>query len=194
MARRMHVLLQTIKVERKDVDQTMIRKAIESDLDAVEKIYDDLHDEEERGEITVGWIRTIYPTRKTAEVSLKRGDLFVLEDGYVLGAAIINHVQVDSYAKGAWEYEAEDKEVCVLHTLVISPKAGGKGYGKQFVKFYEDYALKLGCHELRLDTNERNKKASEMYRKLGYKEIDIVPTVFNGIPDVNLVLLEKRIK
>ncbi len=186
--------MQIIIAERKDVDQTMIRKAVESDLDAVEIIYNELHDAEEHGEISVGWLRTIYPTRKTAEVSLKRGDLFVLEEGLVLGAAIINQVQVDSYAKGAWEYEAKDKEVCVLHTLVISPKAGGKGYGKRFVKFYEDYALELGCHELRLDTNERNKRAREMYRKLGYKEIGIVPTVFNGIPDVNLVLLEKRIE
>ena len=30
-----------------------------------------------------------------------------------------------------------------------------------------------------------------MYKKLGYREIAVVPTVFNGIPDVNLVLLEK---
>ena len=36
-----HVLLQIIKAERKDVDQTMIRKAVESDLDAVERIYDE---------------------------------------------------------------------------------------------------------------------------------------------------------
>ena len=119
----------------------MIRKATEADLDAVIKIYDELHDAE----------------------------------------------------KDAWEYKTEDNDVCVLHTLVISPQAGGKGYGKQFVKYYEDYALKLGCHELRLDTNERNDRAREMYRKLGYKEIGIVPTVFNGIPNVNLVLLEKRI-
>ena len=171
----------------------MIRKATEADLDAVIKIYDELHDAEESGEISVGWIRTIYPTRTTAEESLKRGDLFVLEDGTVLGAGIINQNQVDFYEKGAWEYKTEDNDVCVLHTLVISPQAGGKGYGKQFVKYYEDYALKLGCHELRLDTNERNDRAREMYRKLGYKEIGIVPTVFNGIPNVNLVLLEKRI-
>lgn len=32
-----------------------------------------------------------------------------------------------------------------------------------------------------------------MYKKHGYKEIGIVPTVFNGIPDVMLVMLEKRI-
>ena len=69
---------------------------------------------------------------------------------------------MDSCEKGAWEYEEEDKEVCVLHTLVISPGVGGKGYGKQFVKFYEDYALENGCHELRLDTNERNQRAREM--------------------------------
>ena len=31
-----------------------------------------------------------------------------------------------------------------------------------------------------------------MYKKLGYKEIGIVPVVFNGIPDVGLVLLEKN--
>ena len=171
----------------------MIRKATNADLDAVEKIYDEVRNAEESGEISVGWIRTIYPTRKTAEDSLKRGDLFVLEDGYVLGAGIINQIQVDSYHKGIWEYETEDKEICVLHTLVISSRARGKGYGKQFVRFYEKYALELGCHELRLDTNERNSRAREMYRKLGYKEIGIVPTVFNGIPNVNLVLLEKKI-
>ncbi len=171
----------------------MIRLATEDDLKAVEKIYDVLHDAEERGEISVGWIRGIYPTGNTAADSLERGDLFVLEEGSVLGAGIINQIQVDSYKNGTWEYEAEDNEVCVLHTLVISPESGGKGYGKQFVKFYEDYAVKLGCHELRLDTNERNLRAREMYRKLGYREVGIVPTVFNGIPDVNLVLLEKRI-
>ena len=35
--------------------------------------------------------------------------------------------------------------------------------------------------------------ARALYKKLGYKEIDIVPTVFNGIPGVNLVLLEKHL-
>ena len=32
----------------------MIRKATEADLDAVEKIYDEIHDAEECGEISVG--------------------------------------------------------------------------------------------------------------------------------------------
>ena len=171
-----------------------IRKANVSDIDGIVKIYDDIHTAEESGKQTIGWIRDVYPVRATAEAALQRDDLFVLEDGgELLGTAIINKIQVDVYKDGKWEYEASDDEVCVLHTLVISPYASGRGYGRAFVKFYEDHALQHGCHELRIDTNERNSAARAMYKKLGYREIGIVPTVFNGIPDVMLVMLEKRV-
>ena len=63
-----------------------------------------------------------------------------------------------------------------------------------FAAFFEEYAAQHGVHELRLDTNEKNLAARSMYKKLGYKEIAIVPTVFNGIPNVNLVLLEKKLQ
>lgn len=81
--------------------------------------------------------------------------------------------------------------MCVLHTLVISPHHAGRGYGSAFVEYYETYAKDMGCAELRLDTNARNTAARAMYKKHGYTEIGIVPTQFNGIPGVNLVLLEK---
>ena len=172
----------------------MIRKATASDLDAVAGIYDSLHRAEENGSVTIGWKRGVYPVRATAEAALERGDLFVLEEnGRVLGSGIINRIQVGVYALAPWEYEAEDDEVYVLHTLVIDPEARGRGLGKQFVRFYEAAAREHHCPELRIDTNERNLAARAMYRKLGYKETAVVPTEFNGIPGVRLVLLEKRL-
>ena len=42
-------------------------------------------------------------------------------------------------------------------------------------------------------SNARNAAARGLYKKLGYKGIGIVPTEFNGIPDVQLVLLEKHL-
>ena len=172
----------------------MIRKATAADIDAVERIYGEVLLAEEEGKTTVGWIRGIYPTRATAEEAVSRGDLFVFEDdGEVLGAGIINNIQVDVYALAPWEYETEDDKVCVLHTLVISSSAAGAGLGKEFVRFYEEYAAYHGCGELRIDTNARNRIAREFYRKLGYREIATVPTTFNGIPGVDLVLLEKRL-
>ena len=56
----------------------IIRKATIYDIDAVEKLYDDIHTAEEEGKQTIGWIRGVYPVRATAEMALERDDLFVL--------------------------------------------------------------------------------------------------------------------
>ena len=173
---------------------TTIRRATLFDLAGVARLYEEIHDAQARGRVTTGWLRGVYPTRETAEAALQRGDLFVLEeDNRILGAAVINALQVDVYARAPWAFEAAEEEVCVLHTLVISPRHSGKGLGRRFVAFYEDFARERGCRVLRLDTNERNERARAMYRRLGYREAAILPTVFNGIPDVRLVLLEKKL-
>lgn len=172
----------------------MIRKAVEADIPAVAEIYSQIHTMEEKGLTTIGWIREVYPTTETARQAQSRGELFVQENGGVIqGAAILNQCQVDAYRKGQWQYDAPEEEVMVLHTLVISPYESGKGYGKAFVCFYEEYARAHGCHYLRMDTNSRNTRARAMYRKLGYREAGVVPCVFNGIEGVGLVLLEKAL-
>ena len=171
------------------------RKAKEKDLNYIEQIYSDIHIAEESGQVTIGWIRDVYPTRATAEKALERDDLFVgLDDNNdIVGVAIINQQQVDIYYQGNWRYPAEDSQVMVLHTLVISPKHSGKGYGTEFVRFYESYALENNCPYLRMDTNEINQNARALYKKLGYEERGILPCTFNGIKNVNLVLLEKAL-
>lgn len=172
----------------------MIRKAKEKDIAAVAELYADIHTAEEKGVISTGWIRDVYPTARTARQSWQKGELFVEEDeGMIVGAAIINQQQVDVYADANWQYDVPAQEVMVLHTLVVSPKATGKGYGRSFVEFYEQYAISQNCHYLRMDTNAKNTRARAMYRKMGYSEIGIVPCVFNGIEGVRLVLLEKAV-
>ena len=174
----------------------LIRKAVKSDINQIEKIYNKIHTREESGEVTIGWERGVYPTRATAVEALSCGDLFVLEDsaGQVAAAARINQVQVPEYADADWkDKEAADEQVMVLHTLVLDPNASGKRYGTAFVEYYEKYALGHNCPYLRMDTNERNIGARKLYKKLGYAEADIVSCVFNGIEGVQLVCLEKYI-
>ena len=172
-----------------------IREATKNDIDSIEKIYENIHDEEEKGLTTIGWIRNIYPTRKTAEDALERKDLFVMEDeGKIVAVAIINQIQVDEYKYATWKHSAKDDEIMVLHGLVVDPYQKSKGYGKAFIAFYENYAKQHNCTTLRMDTNVRNTKARNLYQKLGYEEIGIVKCVFNGIPDVQLVCLEKYLE
>ncbi len=171
-----------------------IRRAQKTDIDSIAEIYDSIHTAEEQGQAVIGWIRSIYPVRATAEAALSRGDLFVMQDAdRLVAAAVINQLQVPEYMDAAWKHAAADHEVMVLHTLVVDPLVKGRGYGRAFVAFYEDYARQNHCLALRMDTNVKNARARKLYQSLGYEEIDIVPCVFNGIPDVQLVCLEKYI-
>ena len=171
-----------------------IRKATARDIDAVSEIYKHIHACEEAGELTIGWKRGIYPTRKTAQDALFLGDLFVLEDGgRVLASCRINQTQVPEYANADWLYQAPDSEVMVLHTLTVEPSAAKHGYGSAMLDFYEKYALEQGCHYLRIDTNAINAAARSMYSKRGWREAGILPCTFNGIPGVMLVCPEKKI-
>lgn len=172
----------------------MIRKATEHDIAAVSGIYDAILTEEEQGRAVIGWVRGVYPTEQTAREALSRGVLFVCEEeGKIVAAAKIDNQQVPEYADCSWEYPARDEEVMVLHTLVVDPAGPRRGYGKAFVKFYEEYAASRGCPALRMDTNEKNAVARRMYHNLGYREAGVVSCIFNGIPGVRLVCLEKRL-
>lgn len=172
----------------------MIRRAQAADIPAIAAIYEAIHAQEESGALTIGWQRGVYPTQATAQAALSRNDLYVAEEnGSILAAAVINHVQVDVYANVPWQYEADDEHVLVLHTLVVCPEAMHKGLGKQFVAFYEQTARSLGCTVLRMDTNARNTRARTFYQKIGYREAGFVPCVFNGLEGVRLVCLEKAI-
>ena len=170
------------------------RKAKASDIDDVTAIYDAILTKEEAGRTTTGWRRGIYPVRSAAETALARGDLFVAEaDGRVAAAAVLNQIQVDVYAGAPWEFEAPDEEIFVMHTLVVDPAAGGHGPGRAFENFYEQEAARQGCRYLRIDTNVRNTRARRLYHSLGYKEIGVVSCTFNGLSNIDLVLLEKAL-
>ena len=173
----------------------VIRQAREADLDAVEAIYDQLHTLEEQKVIRTGWIRHVYPTRETARAAMALGTLYVLEDeGIVRASAKIDQEQPESYSRANWTLPADVDAVLVLHTLVVDPTLARRGCGRAFVAFYEQEAARRGCTVLRIDTNETNAPARRLYASLGYREVGAVPCEFNGIPNVNLVCLEKAVQ
>ena len=173
----------------------VIRKGTAADIPAVAGIYDALLTREEQGLLTTGWTRGVYPTEETARAALEAGTLYVMEDGgRVVAAAKIDQNQMEQYAQCRWRSDAAPEQVLVLHTLVVDPEAKGRGYGSAFVAFYEKLARETGRLCLRMDTNARNTPARALYAKLGYAEVGVVEGVFNGIPGVHLVCLEKGLE
>ncbi|MDE5658399.1 MAG: GNAT family N-acetyltransferase [Muribaculaceae bacterium] len=169
-----------------------IRKGLIADISAVSNIYNSIHDEIEQGRYKMLWHRDLYPTRSWAEEHIADGDLYVMEDnGVIVASAIINHTPLPEYHKGAWYQPDNYNDIMVLHTLVVHPKHMRRGYASAFVDYYEKKAKESGCNRLRLDTQMMDVPARNLYKKRGYVEIDNVPCQFQGISDIDLVLIEK---
>ena len=98
----------------------LVRKAVPADIPAVTAIYGALLDREERGELSTGWTRGVYPTEQTALDALAAGTLYVLEDGgRVAAAAKLDQNQMAQYSQCTWRHDAPPEQVLVLHTLVV---------------------------------------------------------------------------
>ena len=52
-----------------------VRKTGPQDIPAIIKSYELVHDEEEAGRTTIGWVRSIYPVPETARRALEEGAL-----------------------------------------------------------------------------------------------------------------------
>lgn len=173
----------------------LVRKAVAAELDEVCRIYELIHDAEESGVVTVGWRRGVYPTRATAAEALARGELFVMTDGgRVVASAIINHEQPEAYLAVDWKHPVDSEKVGVLHTLVVDPASAGRGLGREFVSFFENYVKSRGCEVARLDTQVKNVRPFNLYPRLGYRLAAIAETPFQNLPEkVDLAMFEKKL-
>ena len=174
---------------------TIIRKAVHKDVDAVAGIYKKLHALEEAGLVSIGWDSNIYPIRETAEKALNDETLFVMTiDDKVVASAIINQEQPPAYSLVEWSFPAQNDKVGVLHTLVVDPDLGKRGFGKLFVSFFEEYCKANGYEEVRLDTQVKNTRPFNMYLNIGYRLTGIRETAFQGLPViVDLAMFEKEL-
>lgn len=118
-----------------------IRKAAQTDLDAIEESYRELLRNIPPEENYSGWVLDVYPNRAWAEENL--GDMWVLMDEAGFGGSIIlNHQQAADYQEIPWEIPAEPDAVMVIHTLCIPPSRAGRGYGRAMVNFAIDEAVR----------------------------------------------------
>lgn len=173
----------------------IFRKATTADIDSVEQSYVEyLEYEQIHGAWTV-WKLGVYPTRQTAEESVEKGTLYVLEDeDEILASIILNHDQAKEYESVPWKCDASGDEVLVLHTLCVRPSAGGRGIGKKMVQYSIEEARRLGCKTMRLDTGAQNKPAVGLYVKMGFDVVSSGTILLDGqIPHEGHVFLEYQL-
>ena len=95
-------LLELLKKENRIMEQDIqIRKAAESDLDSIEKLYEDICGYLETHKNYPGWQKGSYPSRRDAEKGLMADGLYIACIGSkTAGAMILKHEPEEGYKNG----------------------------------------------------------------------------------------------
>ena len=81
-------------------------------------------------------------------------------------------LKIDGKTAGTARLDKFAKDIGNVHQVFIYPEFRGNGYSKQLMYVLEERARKFGYSYLRLDTGGFNVVAQNLYRKLGYVEIE----------------------
>lgn len=94
-----------------------------------------------------------------------RADVWIYEQaGTLLGNAVV------LYRRGT--------RIARLYSLVVTPRARGRGIGGALLDWTERNAARRRCTELRLELRPANRAATALYRKRGYEDRGLVPEFY----------------
>lgn len=111
-----------------------------------------------------------YPTEAAFRVDVKRGELFLLEEGgVILGCIVISTLQDPEYKAVSWLSRGGPN--LYIHRLAIHPDHQGKGYARRLMDFAEDRARQFHAISVRLDTFSRNPRNQRFYERRGYHKL-----------------------
>ncbi len=85
-----------------------------------------------------------------------------------IGDIIVGFMACDT----RWISHVEGVEVGEIHEIIVHPQFRGLGIGKKLVEKGIEYSRKQGREICELWVGDRNEKAKEFYRSLGFKEVD----------------------
>ncbi len=159
-----------------------IRKAVEKDIDELEKLYDELADYLEEHRSYLCWKKGVYPTRSVAEEGLMDDCLYVAEDETGIVGSVILKSEIDKYYdKVKWQVDLPSSEVFVIHTFVVSVNRQRTGVAVQMLKWIDEYSKEKNIKSIRLGVVDKNIPAIRLYEQGGYNYVDKVSLGFEDI-------------
>lgn len=146
-----------------------IIKASLSDIDEVEKLYNDLCDFLVKKDYNPGFRKGYYPTRQEVLYFLEGDALYVAKvDGKIVGSIALTHNGNAETNERLKFDETNYSDMLYIHIFVVHPNYQHQGIGSKILSFSEQCAMKEGAKAIRLYVYEKNYVAIKSYEKSGF--------------------------
>lgn len=153
----------------------IIEPGTSTDIDELEKLYNELNDYLAATINYPGWIKGIYPIREDAVAGVNDNMLYVARtDGRIAGSVILNHQPEKAYENVRWKMELDYSCIFVIHTFAVHPSFLKKGVGHALMDYSLELAQRSEINSVRLDVYEKNLPAISLYEKCGFEYVDTV--------------------
>lgn len=121
------------------------------------------------------WIAQYFTMEAADYKALDHPETYILNQGGYIAIALHNKKPVGTCALLKMQNETYDFE---LAKMAVSPEVQGLGIGYKLGKNVLEKAKELGAKAVFLESNTKLQPAINLYKKLGFKEIDHIPTPY----------------
>ena len=133
----------------------MIRQLTDIDLNALLKLYEHLHSEENN--LSPETINNIWAQ------SGQNKNIFYF--GYFVGDQLVSSCQLVLIAN----FTRQGKPYCLIENVVTHEDYRRMGFGKKLLKFTLNYAWQQDCYKAMLMTGRQDEYVHQFYKDLGFK-------------------------
>ena len=150
-----------------------LRRAVPSQYGEIVSLYEAAIRWLEGEGINIYWDLDSHPSRAFLRRAIEKGELYVaVQQGRVVGAAVIDASERPEYAEIAWSCNPKPDRIAVMHVLAVLPEAHGRGVGRFMLRRLARLCRKRGIRSLRLDALTCNAPACELYRRAGFLPVE----------------------
>lgn len=121
-----------------------------------------------------------YPKEENFLNDIKEKSLYIYEqDCKVAGFICINTSEDQVYQGLSW---SKDSTAIVIHRFAVRRDQQKRGVGSKLIEFAEKFAKNKQINYLRVDTNSKNSRMNQLFKKMGFQFIGTI--TLRNLPDL----------
>ena len=152
----------------------LIRQAEHRDIEAIMSIVRSA--QMALSELGIDQWQNGYPSTEVIKQDIDCGVGYVAcaNDGKVVGYEAVVLTGEEAYTQIADEKWHTSNNYVVVHRLCVLSDVRRSGIAIKLMRFAEEYALKHGIRDFRIDTHEGNTRMLAMLKKLGFEHVGTI--------------------